>query len=193
MIKQIFMNLYGTMIPMSGKIAPRDGLIDFLDRHKKKKIIAFSRFSSEISFENLDEAGLFGRFELCSAESMKKFFTSSMIPNKYKATIEDEAKYIGEVVSSGDRRPDVYAMAPPLREIARHTKIPLKYSVMISDNWIDIDDAMCERTQCVFEVPTFENFGTDKFSFDKVKFYSVETFLSGVGREIDVVYGVKLK
>lgn len=188
------MNMYGTMLPVSGEAVLRKGLEGFLYKHREKKVVVVSRLPKKKTLEDLEKVGLLNDARVIGSENMKKFFTSAMIPGKYLGTMDDMAKYVGECVSSdGNRKPEMYTMVPDFRGLAYNSGIALKDSVLISDNWFDIDDGMSERVGRVFEVPRFESAESDSFSFDKVEFYSAKAIGSGVLREMGFIYGVKLK
>jgi len=178
MIKQIIMNMYGTMVPVSGELVLRNGLEEFLDKHKKKGLVVLSRLSREKTESDLNEVGI-GDVRVYGAEDMHNIITGATVSDKYKVNNEVMARHIAECISpDSDTKPDFYIQAPPLRQIAREAKVELGESALVSDYFVDVDDAASERVGRVFGVPTFENPKNDDFSFKNVNFYSPGTMVS---------------
>jgi hypothetical protein len=170
MIDLIILNLYGTIVPVEGKLVLRKGFESFLERYKDRKIVISARKLTEYAQSDLRSLGLLDRVKLYGLEDMLNIVTRDFIPPEYD-TVQKEAEYAGKVVT-GEIRPKYYMSEPWLRNIVRENKSSKENSVIISDHLFDVDAAEFENFK-IIHTPSFidEN---DTFSFDKISINSLK-------------------
>jgi hypothetical protein len=189
MANQIIFNLYGTLIPLSGKPILRNGFSSFLEKYKDNLFIAHSTKPKQEAEDDLKETGLLKKIKLYGLEDSRKVLTDANIPSGITTTNE-RAAYLAECVT-GVREPESYFALPPFSEISYETRIPFKKTIFIGSSYVGIEEAMLHRVRTVFQIPEFKE-ESDKFSFDKILIDSLRTKYSSFLRRMNRYYQIEI-
>lgn len=150
MTKLIFINLYGTILPVEreadSKIALRHGFLEFLKRYKSMRFAILTYESKEVAVPDIIRFGLLEKVEqIYTLENMNRV----RMGNKNRVGFKN-----------GYPQPD-------LRTWARGDfRTNEDQSIVISDNPLDVIATDWYGVKLI-EVPLFKN-GHDTFSFDNV-------------------------
>lgn len=161
MTELIFINLYGTIFPVEGKIVLRNGFLEFMKRYKSMRFAILTYVPKDVAIPDLIRVELLDKVEqIYTLENMNRV----RFGNKEK-----------------DRKgfKDGYPQ-PDLRTWARGDfHMREDRSIIISDNPLDVIAADWFGVKLV-EIPVFKN-ERDTFSFDDVSvgswYYDIRYFI----------------
>jgi phosphoglycolate phosphatase-like HAD superfamily hydrolase len=159
MTNLIFINLYGTILPVEGEIVLRDGFLEFLKRYKSMRFAILTYKPKDVAIPDLIRVGLLDKVEqIYTLENMRRVRMGNRDRSGYK---------------------DGYPQ-PDLRGWARADfRMNEDRAVVISDNPLDIIATDWYGVK-LLEIPVFKN-KYDTFSFDDVSvgswYYDIRYFV----------------
>lgn len=167
MIKLILLNLYGTILPSNEEPILRQGVSEFMDKHKDKEFLISARKYRKDAIKDLELTDFVG-YGLHTLEGMHKYVDYDCAPEKLAHW--QKLEYCAEVVCEG-RTPESFIARPYVEWIARERKIKLNDMLLVSHHPEDVELANTYfprygRIKVIY-VPEFMD-KSDTFSFEKV-------------------------
>jgi len=156
--------LEGTIIPLSGEPILREGVIEFLEKQRKKEISILSRMTEKEAKESLEKLGI----------HYENLYSREIMATSVDAVKEIKEGGINRMQDVTDRKiPPKYFSLVPMPGSFLDKRDSLENSVIISSHQGDIDLVKFRNLseylnlRCGIKVPHYQN-GEEDFSFSKL-------------------------